>query len=241
MEKFDFNSHITKVVKPKVELLYPEKEKFYAYFTKLLNSIVITQSNGKRSLEINEEFGKQLMQIYRYINRDQELENEKTNFGRNWNLDAGLLLMGNFGTGKTLILKGIYELMKDQAKKGKLIGIQGRYITARQISTCYQFTPKEIPTLIGKPENDIFIDELGDEPLSVSNYGTSESPVYAVLKQKLDDWDNIARKPRLFTTTNLSKKEITDRYHERVWSRMVSSTNILILGGGNDSKDMRKA
>lgn len=241
MEQFNFNNHINSIVKPKVELIYEDKEKFYAYFTRLLNAIVIKQSNGKSNLKVSEDFGKTLLQIYKYINRDEALEQEKTSIGRFWNLDAGLLLMGNYGTGKTLILKGIYELMQDQARKGTLIGIQGRYMTARNISNTYQFNPKELPTLVGKPDNDIFIDELGDEPFTTSNFGTNDSPVYAVLKEKLDNWDNLDRKPRLFATTNLSTKEIKDRYQERVWSRLVASTNIILLGAKGDSTDIRKS
>jgi DNA replication protein DnaC len=207
--------------------------------TRLINALVIKQSNGKKNLIVSEEFGSQLLQVFKYLNREQSLENEKTSFGQNWNLDAGIIFMGNFGTGKTLLLRSIYELMNNQVRKNVDIGIKGKYITARQISTTYQFNPKELPALIGKETNDIFIDELGDEPLSVNNYGTSENPVYSVLKQKLDDWDKYDRKPRLFATTNLNKLKIIDRYSERVWSRMKAATNIVLLGADKDSQDMR--
>jgi AAA+ superfamily predicted ATPase len=239
MEIFDFNNHIQKIQKPKVDLIFDNKEEFYAYMTKLINALVIKQSNGKKNLVVSDDFGQQLIQVFKYLNRDETLENEKTSFGQNWNLDAGIIFMGNFGTGKTLILRSIYELMRNKARSGVNIGIQGRYVTARQITTKYQFEPKDLPNLIGKDENDIFIDELGDEPLTVSNYGTSESPVYAVLKQKLDDWDKYERKPRVFATTNLNKAKIIERYSERIWSRMKAATNIVLLGAGKDSIDMR--
>jgi DNA replication protein DnaC len=239
MEKFDFNSYIQTVQKPEIKPLFEDREQFYCYMTRLINALVIKQSNGKKNLIVSEEFGSQLLQVFKYLNREQSLENEKTSFGQNWNLDAGIIFMGNFGTGKTLLLRSIYELMNNQVRKNVDIGIKGKYMTARQISTTYQFEPKELPSLIGKEINDIFIDELGDEPLSVNNYGTSENPVYSVLKQKLDDWDKYDRKPRLFATTNLNKTKIIDRYSERVWSRMKAATNIVLLGGGKDSQDMR--
>ena len=239
MEKFDFNSYIQTVQKPEIKPLFEDREQFYSYMTRLINALVIKQSNGKKNLIVSEEFGSQLLQVFKYLNREQSLENEKTSFGQNWNLDAGIIFMGNFGTGKTLLLRSIYELMNNQVRKNVDIGIKGKYITARQISTTYQFNPKELPALIGKETNDIFIDELGDEPLSVNNYGTSENPVYSVLKQKLDDWDKYDRKPRLFATTNLNKLKIIDRYSERVWSRMKAATNIVLLGADKDSQDMR--
>jgi DNA replication protein DnaC len=217
-----------------------DAEKFNVFCLRVMNAIVSGNSKGKNNLRILPEMEIVFNQIFMYLNRDPELENQKTSIGRAWNLDAGILLVGNYGTGKTLILNSIRQISNELAARGIKNGIKGKKTTAREITKAHLNSFEELNFILGKPENDLFIDELGDEPFSVKLYGTEENPVYNVLKEKLDEWDNSPMKPRLFITTNLTQAEIVKRYGERVWSRFVGAMNIVILGKNENAIDFRK-
>jgi transcriptional regulator with PAS, ATPase and Fis domain len=86
---------------------FEDVDLFNTFCLRVMNEIVSCNSNGKNRLQILPDMEQTFIQIFMYLNRDPELEKQKTSIGRNWNLDAGILLVGNYGTGKTLLLNSI--------------------------------------------------------------------------------------------------------------------------------------
>lgn len=109
----------------------------------------------------------------------------------------GLLLYGNYGTGKTTMGKAITLLLSN-------LGQTIKSIRARDIATLAGMDPDAFKDLKSEPM--LYIDEVGREPLSAKNYGNEKSPFIEILEYRYDK--------QLFTilTANLTDQEIIDRY-----------------------------
>lgn len=118
----------------------------------------------------------------------------------------GLLLYGTIGSGKTTLADALLRtivILKPSEK------IYRR--SALDIST----EAKEIPEKFRETMQSkmLFIDDIGDEPESVKNYGNQVAPMIELLYHRYDK--------QLFTviTTNLLEDEIKDKYGPRIEDR----------------------
>lgn len=146
----------------------------------------------------------------------------------------GLLLMGGVGTGKTLIMRGLIQLLSmfsvacehyfpsfqevqsyaitaGFAKDGFLIFDEGLYIPNHGGA-------------INLTTNKVFIDDLGVES-KTSYYGDTCNVIAELLLRRYDKGD------KTFATTNLDGKSLKAFYGDRVYSRMKEMFNTLVLGG----------
>lgn len=124
-----------------------------------------------------------------------------------------LLLCGKCGNGKSTLVKGFQNLLN-------LLGLRDEYgnsigfaiVDAREIAWMCRDRHQEWRTLSRR--NMLAIDDLGTEPAEVLEYGNHLNPVIDLLYKRYDE--------QLFTiiTTNLTPKEIRERYGERIADRL---------------------
>jgi DNA replication protein DnaC len=139
----------------------------------------------------------------------------------------GLMLQGNFGSGKTELLKGISRLTLRVSNLPKF-----RVISAHDIVTGYEARGDEY--LITLNRSGIAIDDFGSEKISF-RYQKED-----VLIRFLETRYNLRASFQTHISTNLTSSEITERYGERIESRLHEMVTRCVVGGGANSKDFRK-
>lgn len=145
------------------------------------------------------------------------------NFVRNFNSDYhNLFFYGTVGTGKSF-LSGC--VAKELIEKGNLIIYFSATRLFNELSRC-AFQRDNREELSG------FLDDLfGCDLLIIDDLGTelTNSFVASQLFSCLNEWH--LRKKATIISTNLSLQELSDRYSERIFSRITSSYEICKLSG----------
>jgi DNA replication protein DnaC len=154
-----------------------------------------------------------------------------------FSLQKGLLIPGNFGTGKTWMMK----LFQKNARQTYWIR------TAKEISQAYlnsedKKIPEEYTTLFKNPINDasvfyqpvsgLCIDDLGSESKK-NNFGNIMNVVGDLIESR---YEKKFTGLYLHATTNLSAEELKGFYGERVISRMREIFNFIELPGSDRRK-----
>lgn len=124
-----------------------------------------------------------------------------------------LLLCGKCGNGKSTLVKAFQNLLN-------LLGLRDEYgntigfsiVDAREIAWMCRDRHQEWRALSRR--NMLAIDDIGTEPVDIQDYGNHLNPVIDLLYKRYDE--------QLFTiiTTNLTPKEIRERYGERIADRL---------------------
>lgn len=130
--------------------------------------------------------------------------------------EFGLLFCGLPGTGKTTMLHAVRQLIRLAARE-RLEILPARdfaemaksWDTFREVRRCRLLA----------------IDDIGREPKELLDYGNILSPVADLMEYRYDK--------RLFTiaTTNLTPKELTERYGERIGDRFAEMMHVVTFGG----------
>lgn len=205
------------------------------------NSMLREDPRGKKVFEIDEENCDAIEILTEYFTFNAKFEIRKSinllDKEHNFDLMKGILLMGNVGSGKSLIMRIFWE---SQLRR---FGLK----TCRQISKEYANGGYKAVEKYGdkavhlKTNQDIVkahlcLDDLGSEK-NEKFYG-NESNVLAELIQ--DRYDHFV-KHKLIThfTTNLTPEELSIAYGDRVISRLNQMCNVIVLGTGPNSKDRR--
>lgn len=223
------------IQKLRPEPIYQNQNSFNKWFLSILNNKVIAQSKGTRQFTITDENEWLINLLLCYLNRNPDdktlsydIKIENQTITHTLDLNKGITLLGNFGVGKTLIMSSVYE------NRGKL-GMNGFFVSAKQLFDCKK---PDLHGLIGKSTANLFLDDLGDEPMKKVDYGQEDTPVASVLKQKLDDWENQVNYPKLFITSNCGISKLKELYGGRIVSRLHGSTNVIIT---TQKQDFRKS
>lgn len=136
----------------------------------------------------------------------------------------GVLLWGNPGTGKTVIMRIFSELTKHPA-------VLHRY----NVITCYDVVNDY--SQLGQLAADKYakynrcFDDLGAEPCELKLYGNVNNPMAQILTRRYERWERGQEKTMTFITTNLNESAILDRYGPRVYDRIRAMCNIIELKG----------
>ena len=148
--------------------------------------------------------------------------------------NKGLLIIGNVGTGKSLLIRAVREAMRDVW--GASFGMRGCADMSRD------FNPKDsggyqaIEPWINAPH--VCFDDLGTEPRESIHMGLRTNLMAEVIEGR---YDRLMRGQKAWThfTTNLGLPEIEERYGPRAFSRLRHICNVVDLGTAADSVDRR--
>lgn len=128
---------------------------------------------------------------------------------------CGILLCGNCGNGKTTTMNAFLSVSKYLAPPG--IDIEST--SARRI---IQIARDEEIMKAAKGTKVLCIDDIGLEPTEVLDYGNAINPVIEILEHRY--------RQQLFTfiTTNLTPKQIREKYGDRVADRFNETMKCIV-------------
>ncbi|WP_233898147.1 P-loop NTPase family protein [Tenacibaculum piscium] len=207
------NGVLKKIMAKKAIETIPEKM-FWQEFLKVSEEIL----DGKKFV-INAENKKIVATIFRYFAGSEHF-NEFGLIKNNPDLNKGLLISGNIGVGKTLLMEifqktGIqiykkYGIKRTLFTRGISCGnFVSDFMNSTKISTDFNLKSYEKGTL--------FIDDLGVETLAFNQYELLEKVLF----------ERYRNEAKSFITTNLTMLEILERYGVRVADRLPEMCNII--------------
>lgn len=188
-----------------------------------LFKIRLNQQLAKRRK--NEEFiiddnNKTLInELYYYVVGSDKFEGDR---------EKGLMILGNLGSGKTLIMLAFCEVWND------LFRVRVSSISAK-LYVQYLLEPEKFRgfnnnSLPNYEVGTVFIDDIGKESKKVNVYGTEICPIADLLSARYD------RGAITFSTGNYTLKTLKDQYGETVTDRMKEMFNIIVLKGNSRRK-----
>jgi DNA replication protein DnaC len=149
---------------------------------------------------------------------------------QNIDLNKGLLIIGNVGTGKTLLIKAFRGAM--QKAYGFQFGIRG---CSDLVRAYCEGGYEEIEGWMNAPR--VCFDDLGTEGEGIY-YGKRTNLLCEVIETR---YERMASGQRCLTffTTNLGTDQIRERYGDRSFSRLRFMCNLLDLGATSVARDRR--
>lgn len=139
-------------------------------------------------------------------------------------LNKGLLLIGNTGSGKTTVLD-IFKALKWQGFR--------KFSTKDVVKDFGSSGEEGIKTYF---KGNIYFDDLGAE-LEAMHYGKREELGARLLEERYTLFTDLGTKTH--ATSNLSHKQLTDKYGFRLEGRILEMFNIIYLGKKGNSIDFR--
>lgn len=130
----------------------------------------------------------------------------------------GLILMGGVGNGKTSMLKALFKYADKQVSKKESMYLCG-YFVSYDIATAaaqdYRYFEKM------KMHDILGIDDMGEEPVEVTNYGNVICPITRILEERY------AKQKVTIISTNLDAEAIKKKYGMRVADRLREMCDII--------------
>lgn len=135
----------------------------------------------------------------------------------------GLFMPGTVGNGKTTMMRAIKDLFVYLIDKEKITYCEGdkypTFLTARELA---EISRDKNSFKIVKNIKYLFIDDLGAEPVEISNYGNFVYPYIDVLEYRYD------RLLPTFISSNFNASDLCNKYEsERVKDRMKEMFQII--------------
>lgn len=135
----------------------------------------------------------------------------------------GLFMPGTVGNGKTTMMRAIKDLFVCLIDKEKITYCEGdkypTFLTARELA---EISRDKNSFRIVKNTKYLFIDDLGAEPVEISNYGNFVYPYIDVLEYRYD------RLLPTFISSNFNASDLCNKYEsERVKDRMKEMFQII--------------
>lgn len=135
----------------------------------------------------------------------------------------GLFMPGTVGNGKTTMMRAIKDLFVYLIDKEKITYCEGdkypTFLTARELA---EISRDKNSFRIVKNTKYLFIDDLGAEPVEISNYGNFVYPYIDVLEYRYD------RLLTTFISSNFNASDLCNKYEsERVKDRMKEMFQII--------------
>ena len=153
-------------------------------------------------------------------------------------LKKGILLAGNVGSGKSLLLR----ILKDMGLPSPSFQVK----SCREVANAFLSDGFNGIRVYGSDsvqirfekhvKRHVLFDDLGAES-SVVHYGNKLNVIQEILLERYNHFVRFGLMTHL--TTNLNRAELEQTYGHRVMSRMHEMFNFLTLGGKKQSKDRR--
>lgn len=142
-------------------------------------------------------------------------------------LEKGILVLGNLGSGKSIIMQTFCQVWED------LSTFRIRSVTAKKYAQSLN-NPEVLRNKEGYVmdciDGILFIDDLGKEAKKVVVYGTEICPIADLFAERYD-------KGRLtFATGNYTLETLKSHYGETITDRMKEMFNIIVLKGDSRRK-----
>lgn len=188
---------------------------------------------------VDEENKLQVSQFVAYITGNIDVMQEL-------NIDSrkGVLIMGNPGSGKSMLFRIAKECLKNEEYKKyfKHFNMYNTEHTGKMYMKdgdqgIEKFTKLHIAGAAGEMHNVICFDDLGSEEIK-NNFGNKKEVMVDIILERYDHL--ITHGLVTHFTTNLTMGEIEERYSTRIRSRLSQMCNIITLGGSSDYKDRRR-
>jgi len=121
-----------------------------------------------------------------------------------------LILAGNAGTGKTTLLRSVNRLF------GTIEMYDKKFLSATSLAENFIVSPEESERHFCRGHwcKWLLLDDMGEEPTDVKEYGNVKSPVIRVIASRYE------RMLPMLITTNLKQEDILAKYGERTFDRL---------------------
>lgn len=136
---------------------------------------------------------------------------------------CGILLCGNCGNGKTTSMEAFISVCKFlRALKGGCAQTGTNFLASTSARRLTQVAKDENCMSEAKNSRILCIDDIGLEPTEVLDYGNTINPVIEIIEQRY--------RQQLFTfiTTNLTPKQIREKYGDRVADRFNETMKCIV-------------
>lgn len=175
-------------------------------------NLSLSMRNEDRTFEINDQNKEILNQLFYYLTQSDKF---------NGSFDKGILLIGTFGVGKSLIMRSFIKLVA--------------VVTQKQIE---EFHSKDIALKITEDaafiENwsrkPIYIDDIGKESKTLKNFGSDIYPITDLFSARYDTG------AITFGTANHKIPSLGEMYGGSISDRLGSMFNVLELTGKSKRK-----
>lgn len=145
-----------------------------------------------------------------------------------YDLNKGLFVHGNIGSGKTLLMRTLATY-----SQGIINGKQFRMVPTMMIYDGYEMEGREF--MINLYKGNLCVDDLDEFNREIGHYNNRAKPILDLLMRRYNEW--IERGILTHITTNLNSSLIGEIYSERLNSRLFEMFNDIKLIGD----DWRKA
>lgn len=149
----------------------------------------------------------------------------------NVSLNKGLLFTGDYGTGKSVLMKAIVKFI-DEYYSDRIVenGIPAPYyVLSHDIATAYLEQNLSVLNRM-KTTSVLAIDDLGYETKKVMSFGSEQHPFEEILMYRYD------RKRTTLITTNLSLNQISEMYGQHIKDRIKQMVYIIEFKGQSKRK-----
>ncbi|MBT2215866.1 ATP-binding protein [Virgibacillus dakarensis] len=196
--------------------------------------IKFVEESERKSAEFKNKKMKQFFDYYSLINeslKNATLENYEptsealtaakqtiANYIQEFDGTKNLLLVGNYGTGKSHLSVSVTKKLMEQGKECLFLSLPKLLTKIKETYNNKGVTEDELLEVIQRVDL-LVLDDLGAE----HNTGWSTTKLFEIL-------DNRAGKATIYTT-NLDSKELRERLNERNFSRLMENTEVIKMNG----------
>jgi DNA replication protein DnaC len=186
------------------------KMEFNSFYSKLVeNSNHILRERGvDREFKLFEEDKAIIQQLYLYATCNKNCQ---------YDLNKGLLLMGTFGNGKSLLLRALSMIFNQDnfSKRVKIMSAES-YIDELRQNSLFASEMRKRPLLI---------DDAGKEPMEIVLYGERIKPISSLLAKRYDHGGFT------FMTSNYGAESLTKHYGAHIGDRLNEMFNLIVKEG----------
>jgi len=188
-------------------------DKFTELFVTIANKEIL-RNKQVHEFEVDLNTTKVLRKLHQYF----------TGQSKEMNVYKGIILLGDVGTGKTLIMKTFVKIVGMLIFKTKIETLHAKEID-------YILKKERDNNTIFYSQKSIFIDDIGKENQSVNNYGTKTNPIIDLFTMR----SHTGTSPLTFATANYNENTLVKFYGKTIVDRFKETFNFITLEG-NESK-----